>query len=301
MRSHINYIPAIVFAKVRPSMHPAMVCWTNTFKSWVGGLFRLSNFTLKHFRRHYIASTFVFRQAVLQLSSFSLLLPSSLSKPNYHIISYFSHTSSIWAQSFWPPERGSLPTHKEVFFHQEERSIRGLKRRLGFSVPTKQFINSYLLSIHVWWRCIDGMFYASGRHEDNHLQTFHLDPHSNMNTGCQRLRFTFHHSLLIQTTCPLYCNVSSYTRSLLQRFRCLFSLSQTCCSLQMWRFFMWASHSSYQVWKLRNCPHLSSSARSSFTTLINRLGLEVDLAQAMEKSQGNESDRPEQEGGWSWC
>ena len=123
-----------------------------------------------------------------------------------------------------------------------------------------------------------GLFYASGRLADNHLQRFHLKPHSNMNTACQRLRFTFNRSLLIRTTCPLYCNVSSYTRSLLQLIKCLFSLLQICCSLRMWRFFMRASHSSYQVCKLRDCPHLSSSARSSFTTLItSRFALLIAL------------------------
>ena len=79
------------FRKIQPNMLPTTVRLTNTFKSWADDLLRPSNFTSKHLLHHYTASIFVFRQAVLQLSTFSLFLPSSLPKPNSHHLPSLPH------------------------------------------------------------------------------------------------------------------------------------------------------------------------------------------------------------------
>lgn len=77
-------------------------------------------------------------------------------------------------------------------------------------------------------RRMNGLFYASERPSHNpSLQRIHPKPHSNTNMACQRLRFTFSHSLLAQATFFLYCNVSGYTLA----SRPVYSPVALCCNV----------------------------------------------------------------------
>ena len=99
------------------------------------------------------------------------------------------------------------------------------------------------------------MFYASGSLGDNHLQRIPLNPHSDRNSGCHRLRFTFNRSSLIQTTGPLCCNGSSYARSLLHRFRCfVLCIASMLFTAKCGVSLCAQVHLFHQVVKPRGCP-----------------------------------------------
>ena len=69
-------------------------------------------------------------------------------------------------------------------------------------------------------KCSYGFLYASGRLGDNHLQKVSSQTSFRFELGLSKASFHLQPFITIQTTCPLYCNDLSYTRSLLQSFGC---------------------------------------------------------------------------------
>lgn len=102
------------------------------------------------------------------------------------------------------------------------------------------------------WAELTGCAVQVGHNHD--LQKTHLIPYSNTNTACQRLRFTFSHPLLVQATCPLYCNVSGYTFAR----RPVYSPGALCCNVSgdMFSSLQYDLLSGYVPFSLQIWPFL---------------------------------------------